>query len=584
MQPPDQASWIRRHERLLLLLLLVGVILPRATFLFRQDEGVVAIPVLDDGFYNLTIARNIATGKGFTFDGTGVTTGFHPLVVLVAVPVFALCGGGTLMPLRIILTFYVLLGILLAWMIYRLVRHLAGPGPGLAALLMYATASGTGVLLNTLNGCDSVIGGVLLITTVWYYLTRVRCEADPPVRRYLVVGFLGGSLGLARLDLGIFAAFLGLDLFLVRMRCRPLRIGRLAGFGLTGLATVIPWVVFNLAMTGRPLPDNGRAVTMISRATAPYEVRLGEGGLLRTIGGNLTPSLAGAEPYDDDRPPASFYRTMVAHAVLAYLHDTPHTGIASTLGTLLERGLDIAGLKAWSTSLRRTGFHLILNLCLAGLLLILLLLRHRRLADLPALRQVWFLLPAGIILFLAYPLVVFGAWFLGRYYFPLALITLIYTPVFATLLWRSWTPGRVALFSGVFIGAFLLDTAPGLLNPVPRNFYNQARRIATHLPENAVIGAVQAGHLGFFCPQRVINLDGKVSTAAYRALAERRVLEYARSRGVRYITDWPMLVELLILLRSDPADRARMVRLEPPPASPESCSPLGWVTYSLATR
>jgi len=561
-----------RYEKTWLLLLLLCVFLPRATFVFRQDEGIVAVPIVDDGFYNLTLARNVAAGKGFTFDDTAVTTGFHPLVVLTAAPVFALFGGGTTGPLRVILALYTALGLLLAWMLYRLVRRLGGPGPALAAVLLFATSPATGILVNTLNGCDTVLGGLILVGAVWYYLARVRGEADPPATRYLALGILAGSLGLARLDLGFFAALLGLDLVGVRLRNKPLRPGRLALFGAGGLAMITPWILLNLSITGRPLPDNGRAVTLISRAAAELEVRLGENGLLKTFGGGPGPSMKGVEPYPEDRPPPAFYTTMVCHASLSVAKETPHTGIAATWGALLIRGLETVGLEAWADNLRSVGFPLVLCLVVAAVFVVFLLLRRRRLAGLGPMRGALFLLPASLLVFLAYPLVVFGQWFYGRYYFPLVVVALIFTPVWARLICNRWTPGRIAALAAVFIGAFLVDSGPGLLDPKPRNFYNQAHHIRENLKPDAVVGAVQAGHFGFFCPQRVVNLDGKVNGEAYEALKARRVLHYARSRGVRFISEWPGLLDLLILQRSAPRLRKKMHLLEPRNRN-------GWETY-----
>jgi len=561
-----------RHERLLLLLLLLLVVVPRASFVLRSAEGVVAIPIVDDGYYNMTVARNIATGRGFTFDGTAVTTGFHPLVVLIAAPVFALFGGGTTEPLRIILAVYTGLGTLLAWMIFRVVRRLTGPGPALVAILIYATAPG--VLVNTLNGCDTVIGGVLLLATIWYYIAALRAEADPPAVRYLALGILAGSLGLARLDLGFFAAALGVDLLLVRRRRGPLRPGRLALFAGGG---------FNLAVTNRPLPDNGRAVTLISRAIAPMEVRLGENGLLRTLGGGQGPSMEGLEPYPDDRPPPAFYRTMVAHAGLALLRETPITGVADALASLSVRQMRRLGWNRLADRLGAVGFPLLCSLGLAALWLVLLWFRRARIRELASLRAILFLLPSGLLLFLAYPLVVFGQWFFGRYYFPLTIVALLFTAAFGRALAARWTPVRIAWLVLVFVGAFLLNTGPSLLHPVPRNFYRQAERIRDVLPQTTVIGAVQTGHLGFFCPQPVVNLDGKVNGQAYRALEERRVLSYARRHGVQVITEWPALMDLLVVKRSVPEQASRLARMEPPPSWPESSNENGWATWLLET-
>jgi hypothetical protein len=139
----------------------------------------------------------------------------------------------------------------------------------------------------------------------------------------------------------------------------------------------------------------------------------------------------------------------------------------------------------------------------------------------------------------------------------------------------------VAIVVVIAVGGFLLESGPGLLRPSPRNFYLQARRVAERLPAEAVVGAVQAGHLAFFAPQRVINLDGKVNRLAHRALAERRVLEYARSAGVQFITEWPDLMDLLIVQRSGEAHRRGLTRIEPPAGHPVPANGLGWATWIL---
>ena len=49
----------------------------------------------DDAFYYFGIARNVAHGHGSTFDGIDPTNGYHPLWMLLSVPVYALGMDGT---------------------------------------------------------------------------------------------------------------------------------------------------------------------------------------------------------------------------------------------------------------------------------------------------------------------------------------------------------------------------------------------------------------------------------------------------------------------------------------------------------
>src|SRR5262249_54593302 len=49
----------------------------------------------DDAFYYFGIARNVAHGHGSTFDGIDPTNGYHPLWMLLSVPIYAFGMDGT---------------------------------------------------------------------------------------------------------------------------------------------------------------------------------------------------------------------------------------------------------------------------------------------------------------------------------------------------------------------------------------------------------------------------------------------------------------------------------------------------------
>jgi hypothetical protein len=56
------------------------------------DARAAALTFYDDGYYYFQIARNLARGAGFTFDGIHATNGFHPLWLLLQAPLFRLFG------------------------------------------------------------------------------------------------------------------------------------------------------------------------------------------------------------------------------------------------------------------------------------------------------------------------------------------------------------------------------------------------------------------------------------------------------------------------------------------------------------
>src|SRR5512145_2884009 len=59
--------------------------------------------VRDDAYYYFKVAQNIAEGHGSTFDGINLTNGYHPLWMLICVPIFALARFDLILPLRVLL-------------------------------------------------------------------------------------------------------------------------------------------------------------------------------------------------------------------------------------------------------------------------------------------------------------------------------------------------------------------------------------------------------------------------------------------------------------------------------------------------
>ena len=80
-------SVLLRTSRTFVFILLDGLIL-RMILIWTGlcDEYVIA----DDAYYYFTIARNAAAGLGPTFDTIAPTNGFHPLYLILLIPVWSL--------------------------------------------------------------------------------------------------------------------------------------------------------------------------------------------------------------------------------------------------------------------------------------------------------------------------------------------------------------------------------------------------------------------------------------------------------------------------------------------------------------
>jgi hypothetical protein len=78
--------------------------------------------VRDDAYYYFKVAQNITEGKGSTFDGINPTNGYHPLWMVVCVPIFALARFDLILPMRLLIMVIAGFNAATAVLIYRLIK------------------------------------------------------------------------------------------------------------------------------------------------------------------------------------------------------------------------------------------------------------------------------------------------------------------------------------------------------------------------------------------------------------------------------------------------------------------------------
>ena len=92
----------------------------------------------DDAYYYFKVAQNISEGHGSTFDGVNLANGYHPLWMLVNIPIFALARFDLVLPLRILLLVMAAMHAMSAVLLYRIISRTLSPLAGSFVALYWA--------------------------------------------------------------------------------------------------------------------------------------------------------------------------------------------------------------------------------------------------------------------------------------------------------------------------------------------------------------------------------------------------------------------------------------------------------------
>jgi hypothetical protein len=160
------------------------------------DRSSLADLFHDDAYYYFQIARNIVSGNGVTFDGLHPTNGFHPLWLLLLLPVFALVPG-EMAPLRVAAAVQIVLAACAAAWLYRICSVRLGRTPALLAALLLIAQPGAAVMLRGGMETSLTLG---LLVTVWGRWLALPAAPRAGWPRWLELGLWCSLLLLARLE------------------------------------------------------------------------------------------------------------------------------------------------------------------------------------------------------------------------------------------------------------------------------------------------------------------------------------------------------------------------------------------------
>lgn len=242
------------RENLPIVLLAAGI---ASVTIGRLAVGMITCFLTDDAFYYAVIARNLAAGRGWTFDGVTVTNGAHPLLLGLEV-VVAFLMGPRAEPIhfyRALVVMFAVVFLVFLWVLARLMKPASIAPESRPFVLSMWLAVGAMFLPPALGltsvGMESSVAFPLgaIFFVLWFR------------ERDVAAGLVGAALVAARLDTAVY--------FLA-----PLALFRVASAWATGegparalgrgLALLAPAALFLAAYTtyntrvfGWPMPIHG---------------------------------------------------------------------------------------------------------------------------------------------------------------------------------------------------------------------------------------------------------------------------------------------------------------------------------------
>lgn len=498
------------------------------SLVLRPAGHVYDMPLTEDGYYSLSVARNLAAGRGMTIDGANLTNGFQPLFTVIESGAFALARGNEALAMRLVMLF--------SWLF-----HVGG------ALLVAAIASDTWpakvsaererrawtaaflylaapLLLNhAYNGLETGCA-LFFYAACWRWM---QIDGDRSWGGLAVFGALIGLLVLTRIDAAFLALVLGLnELRRSRALGAPTLLARGAVMGGVAVLISAPWWLYNQIYFGSPMPTSGTAQQEWGLEWLRFEFA---DWALRLV--TVPWIFAGAsETAVDLWIPWPFGP---AHAIQLTLTGAIRTAVIVAAAVLLWRWLRSGAAHAERAAAdriqqRRTQRTLEFALCFAIAL-------------------------AALVVYYALSFIAY--WFFYRYFAPAALFTFVVAPI----LWARLTVSprarsvatAITVLLALQISALALWARQGEGLGGNTVYHDQVALVRDHVPPTDEVAAGQSGTLGFF-RDRVVNVDGKVNRAALAHQAH--MWDYLRDRGVKWFVDWPHYVNKYLGVPLEGAD------------------------------
>jgi hypothetical protein len=177
--------------------------------------------IRDDAYYYYKVAQNISEGHGSTLDTIHPTNGYHPLWLLICIPIFALARFNIILPLRVLLIVLSLFSLFTAILLYRMIRRALSPPVGMLAAI-YWSFNYFAQSTYYQTGLESGVA-LLFIVVLLYELLKLEKnwrDQPPDLKQIAWFGTIAVLVTFGRLDSIFFCLIIGIWII---FRASPIR-------------------------------------------------------------------------------------------------------------------------------------------------------------------------------------------------------------------------------------------------------------------------------------------------------------------------------------------------------------------------
>ena len=476
----------------------------------------------DDAFYYYKTAANIAHGFGSTFDRIGQTNGYHPLWMVICIPIFSLSKLNLILPLRLIVIVQGILNIATGILLFRTLKRALSNWLA-ASLTFFWVLMPLIYNITMVGGLETGINAFFLILLLnrMVILEEKQELNDNFLKEAFILGIISSFTILSRLDniflVGIISIWILWKVWGTISKNNAIKKPR-SSFIKFVLSYSVPLIIlmgfyisWNIIYFGHPMPISGK-------------VKIWWGVLENTVYGI--------------KPPKSWYKKM--H--LIFLEPNGPWGFfvkAKEWFYLVLKSIHLG----WLSRLRW--------IIVMGVGLVTLLWKHIG-KRIKAVVFIPFLI--GVLLHSGYYPIVEYVGYRDWYWISEMLIALIFIGILLDSLYVKVFPSELQsknliLFSILSVPLISIITYQHFNHLTSRyplfrqseeqpHFYlDRARWLTENTQDDARIGAAGSGALGYFISDRtIIPLDGLINSFEYfESIKQGEGVDYLSEIGMDYV-------------------------------------------------